>query len=63
MARPKEGFHDLFAQVPDGLWEALAAEAARSQRSITKQLIWILQERYPETVETEAPPAKKGKRK
>jgi hypothetical protein len=62
MARPKAGFHDLFAQVPDALWDALAQEAAQSQRSITKQLVWILQERYPDAAANE-PPAKKARKR
>jgi hypothetical protein len=47
MAKPKPGHHDLFAQVPEPLWEALAKEAARERRSITQQLIHILSQLYP----------------
>jgi hypothetical protein len=50
MAKPKPGHHDLLAQVPDPLWEALADEAARERRSITQQLIHILSQRYSSVV-------------
>lgn len=55
MAKPKEGHHDLFAQVLEPLWEALYAEAQENKRSVTAQLEWILQERYPHAV----PPKRK----
>jgi hypothetical protein len=62
MARPKEGFHDLFAQIPEALWQALSADAERNQRSATRQLVWILHQRYPEAsaAQSAAPPAAGG---
>ena len=60
MAKPKEGFHDLFAQIPEELWQALAAEADREQRSITGQLIYLLKQRYPDAETGQSqPPDKK----
>jgi hypothetical protein len=46
MAKPKEGHHDCFFQIPDELWEALNKEADENLRSATNQVIWILRERY-----------------
>jgi hypothetical protein len=66
MAKPREGYHDLFAQIPKALWQALNVEAEKNLRNATAQLIWILRERYPDAVQTEAeapPVAKKTKRK
>ena len=48
MAKPKKGFHDLFAQIPEPLWAALSTEADKEQRSITAQLVHLLRERYPD---------------
>ena len=42
----KEGMHDLFARVPESLWEALRDEARRENRSATAQLIKMLRDRY-----------------
>lgn len=53
MAKPKEGFHDLFAQIPEPLWQALSAEADQEQRSITGQLIYLLRQRYPDAAQEE----------
>jgi hypothetical protein len=61
MAKPREGYHDLFAQIPDELWTALNEDAERNERTATKQLIWILKERYPDA-QTEPPPAKKKRK-
>ncbi len=55
MAKPKEGYHDLFAQVPEPLWQALAAEADREERSITSQLVYILKQRYEDAEAGPAP--------
>ncbi len=61
MARPKEGYHDMFAQIPEPLWQALCADASANERSATGQLVWILKQRYPDAFQGEAqtPPAKK----
>jgi hypothetical protein len=48
MAKPRDGFHDLFAQIPDQLWTALGEEADENEVSITAMLIRILRERYPQ---------------
>jgi hypothetical protein len=65
MAKPKPGHHDLFAQVPEPLWEALAKEAGRERRSITQQLIHILSQRYSNVVVPEPdrrrPTTRRGK--
>jgi hypothetical protein len=61
MAKPKEGFHDLFAQVPEELWQALSDEANREQRSVTGQLIYILRQRYPDV--SKEPPAAQPRRR
>lgn len=42
----KDGYHDLFARIPETLWEALRDEASRENRSATAQLIRLLRERY-----------------
>jgi hypothetical protein len=65
MAKPRKGYHDLFAQIPDGLWDALNADADANQRTATGQLIWILRQQYPDAPlgEPEAPPAEAKKRK
>ncbi len=67
MARPKEGYHDLFAQIPKPLWHALCADADANERSATGKLIWILKQRYPdaaqvETVSERTAKTKKGKK-
>jgi hypothetical protein len=54
MARPKEGYHDLFAQIPDALWEALCDDAAVNDRSATAQLIQGLKKLYPEAAKKAA---------
>jgi hypothetical protein len=62
MAKPRAGYHDVFAQIPKPLWEAMNAEALANLRNATAQLIWILRERYPDAAvaptETAAQPAK-----
>jgi hypothetical protein len=63
MAKPREGYHDMFTQIPEALWQALNEEAARSMRNATTQLIWILQERYPHAAEPVGPAKKKRRRK
>jgi hypothetical protein len=62
MAKPREGYHDMFAQIPKTLWHALNDDAEKNDRTATRQLIWILKERYPHAAEAETP-AKKGKAK
>jgi hypothetical protein len=47
VAKPKEGFHDFFAQIPEELWQALADEAMREDRSITSHFVHILRQRFP----------------
>jgi hypothetical protein len=71
MAKPKEGYHDMFAQIPEGLWQALADDAERNQRSATGHLIWLLRQQYPNAVIQSSPPPaadepaakKRGKKK
>jgi hypothetical protein len=66
MAKPREGYHDFFAQIPIPLWHALQADAERNMRNATTQFIWILMEHYPDAMqnESEALAAKKrGKNK
>ena len=63
MAKPREGYHDMFAQIPEALWQALNADAERNMRNATSQLIWILKERYPNASQAAAPAAKKKKKK
>lgn len=48
----KENFHDLFARVPEVIWQALKKEAAQQQRTATGQLIFILAERYKIKLQT-----------
>jgi hypothetical protein len=62
MAVKREGYHDLFAQIPVELWQALNHDAERNERTATKQLIWILRERYPEAAQAAASPAKKTRK-
>lgn len=56
----KEGFHDLFARVPEELWHALVNEAEQEVRSANAQLIVILRERYA-TKKVSKPPKSKPK--
>jgi hypothetical protein len=64
MAKPRAGYHDFFAQIPNPLWQALSDEASADDRTVTAQFIRILRERYPEAVpaEAEALPAKKKRK-
>jgi hypothetical protein len=62
MAKPKEGFHDLFCQIPEALWQALQAEADSEGRSLTKQLTWILKQRYPGALDAGSAQTPKGKK-
>jgi hypothetical protein len=34
--------HDLFARIPKELWERLQARAKENQRSVTKEVVWML---------------------
>jgi hypothetical protein len=63
MAKPREGYHDLFAQIPEELWEALNRDADHNERTATGQLIWILRQQYADGDQVEATPAKKRKGK
>jgi hypothetical protein len=70
MAKPREGYHDVFAQIPEPLWQALSEDAERNERSATGQLIWLLRQQYPDAIQKDAPPvetpakrSKKGKGK
>lgn len=60
MAKPREGFRDFFAQIPEALFEALRRDAEQSQRTVTGQLIWLLRQQYPDAAQTlsSAEPAK-----
>lgn len=64
MAVKREGYHDLFAQIPDECWQALCAEADAENRSATAQLIRLLKERYGLRSQDKTAPdhTKKGKR-
>lgn len=62
MAQPKEGVHNMFAQIPVELWHALNADAEQHQRSATGQLIWILRQQYPDAIPgTSAKPRPRGR--
>ena len=63
MATPRDGYHDLFAQVPEDLWQALRAEAEAEERSATAQLIYILRGRYGRPEPPRQPPAPRPGRK
>jgi hypothetical protein len=62
MAKPRVGYHDFFAQIPQPLWQALSGEASSNDRTVTAQFIRILRERYPEAVPVEPAPSPAKKR-
>ncbi len=45
MSRKSE-YHDLFARIPEWIWQALRDEAERENRSATAQLVHLLSQRY-----------------
>lgn len=46
MTKEREGFHNMFVQIPSVLWDALAADADTSGASVARILTEILRRHY-----------------
>lgn len=62
MVTPREGYRTLFVQIPQPVWDALAAEADKSyDGSLTKAISTILRERYRIAAAKMPPPRRVGR--
>lgn len=46
MAKPPSGYHSLFAEIPDQLWESLSNEAETRNTPVANVLTEVLAKRY-----------------
>lgn len=46
MTKSREGYHNLFVQIPDVCWAALDADARERGESVARTLAHILQRHY-----------------
>jgi hypothetical protein len=44
MASEKKMTHDLYARIPESLWQQVKALAKRHKRSVTAEVEWVLQQ-------------------
>ena len=51
MAKPREGYHDLFAQIPTAYWDLLCEDAEIIGCSATQVLIRLLRRNYRKRVD------------
>lgn len=46
MTKERQGFHNLFVQIPEAIWDALDGEADETGETITKIVTEMLRKRY-----------------
>lgn len=62
MTKRRPGYHDLFAQIPDAVWNALAADADAHGESIARRLTFLLSKQYRIAKERLPAPKRSGRR-
>lgn len=62
MTKPRAGYHTLVTQIPDVLWDALCADAARNGVSATRALTRVLQKHYRVPADKLPPPQRAGRK-
>ncbi|HYE21327.1 MAG TPA: hypothetical protein VEA69_22970 [Tepidisphaeraceae bacterium] len=60
----REGLHDLYARIPVELWQRLQAHARANRRSVTQEVIWMIERHLEGTARegSEAPRRKSPRR-
>ena len=46
MTKERQGFHNLFVQIPDVIWDALNGEADETGEAVTRIVTELLRKRY-----------------
>jgi hypothetical protein len=62
MTKKRPGFHDLFAQIPLAVWDALSADAEAKGDSIARVLTEILRRHYKVPADKIPKPKRAGRK-